>query len=87
MKVYLYRTTEDDFVYIRDGVVILVAYVDESEACEWGMTAMGAEITEVDEAGEATAEIEHDLVVSELTDEKNAILCSRILAFVNKNNL
>ncbi|MNW20244.1 hypothetical protein D3C71_2205550 [compost metagenome] len=51
------------------------------------MTAMGAEILEVDEAGVATDEIEGDLVVSDLTDEKTAILCTRILAFVNKNNL
>lgn len=87
MRVYSYRTTENDFVYIRDGAVILIAYVDDSEASEWGMTAMGADILEVDEAGEATDEIEGDLVVSDLTDEKTAILCARILAFVNKNNL
>lgn len=87
MKVYSYRTTENDFVYIRDGAVILIAYVDDSEASEWGMKAMGAEILEVDEAGEATDEIEGDLSVSDLTDENTAILCTRILAFVNKNNL
>lgn len=87
MKVYSYRTTADDFVYIRDGAVILIAYVDDSEAAEWGMTAMGAEITEVDEVGDHTAEIEGDLVVSDITDATEAALCTQILAFVNKHNL
>lgn len=87
MKVYSYRTTADDFVYIRDGAVILIAYVENSEASEWGMAAMGAEIIEVDKAGEAIAEIEGDVVVSDLTDATAAALCSSIVAFVNKHNL
>lgn len=83
MKIYEYISSIGESLYVRNGVVELVAF-ENTEYIERGMAAAGAEVISV---GHSIPAIEKGLDVSKLTDDILVVIAERIVSEIANKSL